>query len=161
MQFTSMKTLPVLFIAFLLSALTARAQSDQESPPATVGKVSIAVYADADESLGYGEGVDSLVVGATVRLVHLPEDEVVATAVTGPDNPLLFESVPFGTYQFIVTFPSGFTVASDPFEVDEDSPQDLLVAIPVVNRDTMPRYTNLHVVSPVNLSGPAVSPFAP
>lgn len=142
--------------AFFIAS-TARAQDG------AVANVVITVYSDDNKNLSRDES-DSLVPGATVRLVGLPDDKVVDTGITGRDGTYVFQDVPLGRYQFIVTFPSGFTVASEPFTLNTPSQEEVLtINVPVVDRETLPRFTNLRFVNPSSVTGPLsdVSPFAP
>ncbi len=157
-----MKTIP-LFPLFVLGLAFFGVSPAPAPAQDAVADFTITVFADDNQNLGYDES-DSLVPGATVRLIRLPDDEVVATATTGRDGAYAFQNIPFGQYQVIVTFPAGFSVASGTFVVNAASQADgLALFIPVVDRETLPRFTNLHAINPATLSGDSseVSPFAP
>ncbi|NLT69458.1 MAG: hypothetical protein GXX91_02025 [Verrucomicrobiaceae bacterium] len=160
-----MKTIPLfplfpLFVLGLASCVVALAPASAQD---AVANFSINVFADDNQNLAYDED-DTMVPGATVRLIRLPDDKVVATAITGRDGVYAFQNIPYGQYQVIVTFPSGFSVASATFAVNAATQADgLALFVPVVDRETLPRFANLHAINPATLSGDSseVSPFAP
>jgi hypothetical protein len=134
--------LTLIFFSSLLSNASA-----QDSNANTV-KVSGIIYKDSNGNK-IADGKDKMAKGATVALMTYPAEDgkEIGSSTTNDAGQYSFDKVGAGTYQLVITYPSGLTVLTRPFVV-KSANGDLYLAFPVLDRSSVTRFTNLRVVNP-------------
>ena len=134
----------LLFSALLINA---SAQDQASSSPNTV-TVSGIIYQDSNGNR-IADGKDKMAEGAKVSLMVYPAEDgkELNNSTTNDAGQYSFENVAAGTYQLLITYPTGLTVLTRPFVV-KPADGDLYLAFPLVDRVSAARFTNLRIVNP-------------
>ncbi|GEM_PF-1751475 len=149
-----MKLLKLFLIASVTLFLTV---NYAEAQTASVEGV---VYEDANSNNVADPG-EKVVEGTTVTLIDAETGKEIATVETGEDGSFSFEGLSAGEFAVRLTYPSGLTVQSAPFSLNEG--QSYGFNAPVVkstqgNATTSPNFTR---VNPGATRGDDVSAFTP
>jgi hypothetical protein len=149
-----MKLLKLFLIASVTLFLTV---NYAEAQTASVEGV---VYEDANSDGVAGPG-ETVVEGTTVTLINAETGEEIATVVTGEDGSFSFEGLSAGEFAVRFTYPSGLTVQSAPFPLNEGQSFGFNAPVVTATQGGATTNPNLSVVNPAATRGDDVSAFTP
>lgn len=127
---------------------------------AQAASVEGVVYEDANSD-GKVDPGETVVEGTTVTLINAETGEEIATVVTGEDGTFSFEGLAAGEFAVRFTYPSGLTVQSAPFPLNEGQRLGFNAPVVTATQGGATTSPNLSVVNPAATRGDDVSAFTP